>query len=351
MLFKPAVRIAVLTGIGCIVVIALSIAIAGCGRKSEERELPVQIVRDQSAQAPAPIDTGLPAAAEQPEEAAVPEPPREITYEEAEAAYLERRYDEAEELFILYTRCNEGNPWGHYMLGLSAWKTGDLKTAHAAFEQAVGLDPNHMKSYLNLSRVLIDMNRAEEALTKIDMALAIDPESNDGHRLQGRAFHELGRNEEAIAAYRRAIQIDGEDAWSMNNLSLILIERNECEAALPALARAVELRDDVAIFQNNLGMALERTGRIRAAEDAYRIATVLDGSYEHAAMNLARVAEVLEDPAVEPVDLAAVARRFQEEIVSWNEMLAIGGRDEVREPLPMSSAMSPADSTGDGITP
>lgn len=344
MLFKSVVRSGILAAIGCIVMAALSIAIAGCGRNSEEREMPVQIVHDDSRRAPAPVPMDAPAAAARSEEGiAAPEPEREVSYEEAEAAYLERRYGDAAGMFVRYTRCNERNPWGYYMLGLSAWKAGDGETAQAAFEQALGLDPNHVKSWLNLSRVLLEINQPEEALAKIDAALAIDPESNDGLRLQGRALHQLGRNEEAIAAYRRAIHNDGEDAWSMNNLALILIEQERFEAALPPLARAIEIRDDIAVFYNNLGMALERTGHTRAAEGAYASAVAVDGLYEHAAMNLERVEAVMGDPAAEPVDLAALARRFVEEVeMSKQPVVASEQAAVMRESVPAANA--PVDS-------
>jgi TolA-binding protein len=56
-----------------------------------------------------------------------PEPPLEVTYEMAESAFLEGRYEEAERLFTGYTDRRPENPWGYYMLGLSAWKAGELE--------------------------------------------------------------------------------------------------------------------------------------------------------------------------------------------------------------------------------
>ena len=56
---------------------------------------------------------------------ATPEPPKEVTYKDAEAAFLDTNYGEAVELFTRYTERKSGNPWGFYMLGLSAWKARD----------------------------------------------------------------------------------------------------------------------------------------------------------------------------------------------------------------------------------
>lgn len=293
-----------------------------------------------------------------------PEPPREVTYEEAETAFYERHYDKAMELFTLYTDRKTENPWGHYMLGLSAWKAGDYDRAESALRRALELDPNHMKSQLNLSRVLLDMGKPMEALEEIRDALVIDPESNVAYRLKGRMFRQIGQKPQAVDAYRRAIQIDTEDAWSMNNLGLLYIEEGLFEKALLPLSRAVELQSDNVVFLNNLGMALESTGHFRAAHDVYESAVALDDSYEKASANMDRVAVVLEDPDLEPVDLAVIAQSFVEEVERWGtvmvensepdttrlpvmvETAAAGGPSESDDPIAETVVVGDADSTG-----
>ena len=202
-----------------------------------------------------------------------PEPPRQVTYGEAESVFLERRYDEATALFVRYTERRTENPWGYY----------------------------HVKSWINLARVLLDQERSEEALEMIDEALAIEPESSVGLRLQGRAYHQLGRLDDAIDSYRQAILIDNTDGWSMNNTGLILIEQERFEEALMPLARAVELEPEIPIFHNHLGVALERPGHYRAAEDAFRSVLTLDETYLKAEVSLARIEGVEEDPYTLPV--------------------------------------------------
>jgi superkiller protein 3 len=206
------------------------------------------------------------------------------------------------------------------MLGLSAWKAGDYQLSEQAFERALELDSNHVKSHLNLSRVLLDTGRPMDALDRINDALAIDPESNAAYRLKGRMFRQVRQNPQAVEAYRRAIQIDDQDAWSMNNLGMIYLQEDMVDKALPPLARAVELRRDVAMFRNNLGMALELSGRYRAAEDVYRTAVDTDPMNEKAAENLARIEQVREELDIEPVDLAELSQRFADEIAGWEKI-------------------------------
>lgn len=158
--------------------------------------------------------------------------------------------------------------------------------------------------------MLLEQQRADEALTPIEMALAVNPGSLDAARVLGRVQHSLGRLAEAAATYRMVLAVDGQDVWALNNLGLVLIEQEQFEAALAPLARASLLREDIACIQNNLGIALERTGHPAAAAEAYARALEADSGHARADVSLARVSALPEDPAAQPVDLAALAAGF-----------------------------------------
>lgn len=240
-----------------------------------------------------------------------------VSYEVAESTFGAGRYSEAAELFTAYAGSHPENPWGYYMLGLSAWKAGDHERASTAFDRALEIDPSHRKSLFNSSRVLLETGHAKEALERIEKGLALEPMSNEGLRLLGRARYELDNVDEAIKAYQRALTIDERDVWSMNNLGLIYIQQDRsCEALLP-LARAVELRSNAPVFQNNLGTALERSGYPTAAAQAYEAAIAVDSTYAKASVGLSRVTGGGQEPESTPVDLVGLSQRFQAEIESW----------------------------------
>ena len=230
-----------------------------------------------------------------------------VSFADAEAAYHAKKYNEAVSLFERYTGQRPGNAWGHFMLGMSASKAGDLARAESAFEKALSIAPTHVGSLVNLSRVLIDQNRVDAALVRLAQAGDISPGSPDVQRLLGRAYTAQGKTEQAVDAYRHAIALDAHDAWSMNNLGLLFLEQQHAAEALPLLARAVQLRDDVPAFHNNLAMALEHTGRFQAAAEEYRSALTADPGYAKAQQNLARV-EAIKVVSEEPFDLAATAQ-------------------------------------------
>ncbi len=247
----------------------------------------------------------------------VKEEPKVVTYAEAESAFLERNYEQAVGLFTRYTEQKAENPWGFYMLGLSAYRVGDFETARSAYEDALELDRQHVKSWINLSRAHLALGETDEAMSSLDKALALDSEASDAYRLKGRAFHNQQQNNEAIASYKQAIILDETDAWSMNNLALIYIEEEQFDKALPALALAVETKDNVALFFNNLGMVLEHHGQVTAAVEAYQKAIKIDASNQKAQDNLTRMQGVEEKNDVSSIDLAAEAQKFSTEIQAW----------------------------------
>jgi tetratricopeptide (TPR) repeat protein len=275
-------------------------ATAGCSQSGETLEATAaaeSVPRPVATRISTPVATGgessKPVLEGESAAAVIPRMAGLISFADGEAAYRARNYSDATAIFEHYTGQRPGNPWGHYMLGLSAWKSGDLAKSERAFEAALSVDPQHVKSLLNLSRVFIEQQRHADAIDRLTRAADIDPESIQVHRLLGRTYHTEGKTGEAEDAYRRAIEVNELDAWSMNNLGLLLFETKRAEEALPLLYRAVELKPEAAAFHNNLGMALEHTGRFREAAAAYQGALAADPGYEKAKRHLARIEALL----------------------------------------------------------
>jgi tetratricopeptide (TPR) repeat protein len=313
---------------------ALSVLASGCGRSDQPK------TSSSSAGASTPTISGSTEPSEDTASSTTAVVP--VTYANAESSFTKGDYSTATQLFSRYTDSNPENPWGFYMLGMSAWKNGEQEQAVAAFDRALQLDPDHRKSLFNSSRVLLEMGQPQEALKRVEQALGREPMSNEGLRLLGRARYQVGKVNEAIEAYRKALAVDESDVWSMNNLALIYLDQNRSEEAIPPLARAIELRANAPVFQNNLGMALERSGYPTAAAKAYETAIALDSTYRKASVGLGRVTGGGQTPEETPVDLASLSQRFQEEITGWR---AESSTDSVETPVIDSSAVEVTDSS------
>jgi len=283
--------------------LALIVVALGCSDSKQDKT---------TTSAATPTVTG--AAVSTPAEPVVTTP---VSYEAAESVFGTGRFAEAAGLFSDYTVTHPENPWGHYMLGMSAWKAGDREQALAAFDQALRLDSTHRKSLFNSGRVLLETGRAKEALAQIQNALDQEPTSNEGLRLLGRASYEVGNVDSAIQAYHRALSIDERDVWSMNNLGLVYIQQGRSDEAIPPLARAVEIRGNSPVFQNNLATALERSGYPAAAAEAYEASLAADSTYAKASVGLARVTGGGQEVESTAIDLAALSQKFQDQIETW----------------------------------
>src|SRR3989442_7248767 len=165
--------------------------------------------RDAEARAAEPAAVTPSTAAPQPPASVIAGP---VSFERADSAFRERRYSEAVSLFAVYTTSKPDNPWGHYMLGLSAWKAGDRQTAEQEVNKTIALDSTHVKARLNLSRVLIETGRAKDAVEPLQAVLKLDSTSTSAYPLLGRAPDAVGEAQAAIGAYKHTLLLDDHDA-------------------------------------------------------------------------------------------------------------------------------------------
>ena len=246
-----------------------------------------------------------------PTTAAMPwDEPAPVTSSQAEAVYRAGRYGEAVDLFIRYVERAPTNPWGHYMLGLAAWKGGYLELAEAHLVELLMIDPDHLKGRINLARVLIDLGQGAAATEHAALAESLDPESVAAKRTLARALAAAGDHHEALAKYDEALWLDPGDTWSLNNMGYLLIQRGEAAEAVGPLALAVRLDSANATFANNLGSALEGAGYRVAALEAFGVAVALDSGHAKAAISVERLRAVVDEGAVSEVDTNAIAERF-----------------------------------------
>jgi Flp pilus assembly protein TadD len=297
-------RIAIVTG----VVSSIVFIVSACVSRGEKKKADTTI-----STAPAVV---TPQAASGDVDSVQKEAPI-VTFASAQTAYTQRKYAEAEESFGAYVGRHPENAVGYYMLGLSAWKHGDLDRARGALEQSLAIDSTNVKTLLNLGRLLLDEGNPEDAFRRVERAVALDSGSAEVQRMRGRVQNALGRHDAAELSYRLALSLDPNDSWSMNNLGLLLIDEGRYEEALMPLARAVELRPESPSFANNLGVALERTGHPGSAAIAYQSALTADSSYAKAQTSLQRVYGM---PDEMPIDVTKLASQFKDSLQSAQQV-------------------------------
>ena len=90
---------------------------------------------------------------------------------EGNAAWQAREFERAAAYFGAEVEARPDRSWTQYMLGLSAWKQGDLDVADAAMERALELNPASVKAAVNLARIRNDEGNFDGALIASDAAV------------------------------------------------------------------------------------------------------------------------------------------------------------------------------------
>jgi protein O-GlcNAc transferase len=174
---------------------------------------------------------------------------------------------EADYRKVLATDSDHADALG--MLGILACQVGRRDVATALLREAVqksGTNPAH---YCNLSRVLRDDGKLEEAIGAARQAIAIKPDLAVAHFSLGSCLHDNGQIDEAVASYREAILLKPDMADSHSNLGNALRRLGRLDEAVAACRQATRLKPDFADAHCNLGTALFDQGNHAEAAQAF----------------------------------------------------------------------------------
>lgn len=195
------------------------------------------------------------------------------------------RHDQALEYL---KRCEQVAPDDHHVLveeGKTLTDLGRLDEAERVLRRAVRV--RDAAAEYNLATVLDHLGRDAEARDRYEQALAIDP-------FHVRAMNNLGvlrdRHGDAAGAtalFTRALQVDPEDAEVLSNFGTSLINQRRYAEALRVLDTAVASDPAAADARNNLGIALAQSGRLDEARRQFAEALRLDPKHQSARENLA----------------------------------------------------------------
>ncbi|CAD8179211.1 unnamed protein product [Paramecium pentaurelia] len=97
------------------------------------------------------------------------------------------------------------------------------------------------QTYLNESQELIQFNRIDQSLEKVDRALLINPRNLDALNLKGNILMKLHRLNEAFQQFNLALQIDEFHIKSMLSLGFYYIQTNQREKAMQQFIRVAEI--------------------------------------------------------------------------------------------------------------
>ena len=219
-----------------------------------------------------------------------PDPERtKSAWRDGVTLYNKGEYRGATDALRLASMGRDQDAYTHSLLGLALWKSGQAKSAEEALVRSASLNPDAIKTWINLARVRMDLKDPRGALEATDEGLRIDPSSPDTLHQRWRALAALGSTDASLEALKQALGADPDNGYFANSLGNILIRAGRPAEAIPYLERAREKLPRVSYVRNNLGVAYERTGQLEKAVEEYRASVEAGDSDGKASASLARL--------------------------------------------------------------
>lgn len=141
----------------------------------------------------------------------------------AEAASAAKQNDEAIKDYALAAQAKPDDFTTEYNLGVLEQNSGKKAEAEAAYRKALTLKTDDAKALAgvrsNLSLLLIDDGKLDEAASLLAQAAQGDPKNAEYENNLGQVYEKLNKKDLAIAAYTKAVQLDPTQAGAKASLS------------------------------------------------------------------------------------------------------------------------------------
>ncbi|HWY61955.1 MAG TPA: tetratricopeptide repeat protein [Rhizomicrobium sp.] len=203
--------------------------------------------------------------------------PHEAT-QQGLAAHQAGRLAEAESHYAAALKAEPDFHPALHLMGLLRFHQQDFAASYQYFSHAIAAAPPEAMVMLlaNRAEVLLQMDRADEALQDFDRALAANPGLVAAWNNRGLALNALGRHDEALISFDRALALAPRSHEAHNNRGDTLHELRRFDDALASFQSALAIRPDDWATLNNRAVALNRMGRIDEALEDYTRALALE---------------------------------------------------------------------------
>ena len=164
---------------------------------------------------------------------------------------------------------------GYINKGLNYQKQGEFEKALQNFNQAIQLNPDLAEAYSNRAVIYSKQGNFEKALQDANKAIQIDPDLAAAYGNRGAIYHEQGKLEKALQDYNRTIQLDPDDAKGYYNRGAIYDKQGNLEKALQNFDQAIQIDPEFAIAYTNRGVIYaKRKNREKAIQNLEKAATL-----------------------------------------------------------------------------
>jgi tetratricopeptide (TPR) repeat protein len=175
------------------------------------------------------------------------------------------------------------------VLGMSTWRQARIyQNLETLWRDTLAENPAAWMAHNNLSDVLIQQGKIDEAIWHLEQAQRLKPDDAVQHSNLGLALAQAGRVREAIGQYEQALRIKPDYAAAHSNLGLALARVGKPQEAMEHCEQALRINPDLADAHCNLGVVLAQTGRVPEAIEHFEQALRINPDLAEAHYNLGK---------------------------------------------------------------
>ena len=145
------------------------------------------------------------------------------------------------------------------------------EAAAELYRETLKLRPAFPAAHLGLARLLLDLNKTQDALAEIQLARRNRPVYPEASAVEGRIHREAGFTDDAILSFRRSVrEAKGFQPEAYVGLARVFEEQGKHDEAIVAFNKALaQLSDSEPIIYQLVGAAYEKQQKFKEAVAAY----------------------------------------------------------------------------------
>ncbi|MBN1148785.1 MAG: tetratricopeptide repeat protein [Anaerolineales bacterium] len=151
---------------------------------------------------------------------------------------------------------NTLDPYGELIFqGLELRKSGDYNQALTRLSEAIRMERENPRAYVERARVYLDQGMFDEAITDLNFAVNYDPNYAEAYNARGVAWALKEQMTQAFKDLEQAITLDPALASAYSNRAQIYLAQNDFDNAIADFSKVVELHPDDPETYYNRGQA------------------------------------------------------------------------------------------------
>ena len=218
----------------------------------------------------------------------------------AALSFGQSRHWTSNSAFLRHTiEVNPDAAFAYHNLGHVAQSNGDYATALTNYQSCLAHDPTHLKAYVNLAQVYVQLNQPADAARAIAQSMKTPSLTTDGMTAGdfgnlGTLLMQTGQHRQAVEALSAAALMEPDSPVHLFNQANALAAIGQFDKAEAIFRRCIALAPSVAGAHIGLGIVLAETHRLAAAADEFRFALRLQPDDPAAIENLKRAESMME---------------------------------------------------------